>query len=305
MPGFDASRSLGFYRLGQEDDYRRREQARKQAELAERRSAIQAVIDARMGSETGGLSGKVAGAKPASSSAEAASTPTPSPPTAAQTGLASHVPFGNPLNPNIGTRANEIESAVQPVDVPPSSVAPAGGPEVMTQADAIKAANIRLLAIDPELAMQLEDHFAKVGKAEREAFEAKMGIMGSAAAKLKSMQPGARAGLFQSVIAPALIERGWTQDELAKADLSDNGLDSYIAMAMDTEKILSEARQRSSDAETSRHNRATETAATRRADIAQSALDLARRREGRVAAKDGGGDTGGLSTADLLKAAGL
>ena len=48
MPLFNAGQSLGLYRLGRQDAELRAEKARKLKEAAERKSAIQAVIDARM-----------------------------------------------------------------------------------------------------------------------------------------------------------------------------------------------------------------------------------------------------------------
>jgi hypothetical protein len=57
MPLFNAGQSLGLYRLGRQEAELRAEKARKLKEAAERKSAIQAVIDARM---SGGLGSKVA-----------------------------------------------------------------------------------------------------------------------------------------------------------------------------------------------------------------------------------------------------
>ena len=78
-------------------------------------------------------------------------------------------------------------------------------------------------------------------------------------------------------------------------------------MSMDTKTIMSEARQRASDAETARHNKVSEAQGERRIGIAEGALGIAKQRAGRISAKGSGpsGDVSSLSTDAILGIAGL
>jgi len=155
-----------------------------------------------------------------------------------------------------------------------------------------------LFIIDPDTAMKLQEHFGKVDKAEAEAFGRKNEVLGQAAQYLSGFPPAQRGQALRAV-ASQLVAAGWTPQEIAQADLSDNGLKGYVAMAMDVDKIIDNARADAQFDETRRHNRVTE-------GNAQSALGLAREREGRIA--KGGpatGDFSGSTTDTLLGMAGI
>lgn len=155
-----------------------------------------------------------------------------------------------------------------------------------------------LFILDADTAMKLQDHFGKVEKAEAEAFGRKNEVLGQAAQYLSSFPPAQRGQALRAV-ASQLVAAGWTPQEIQQADLSDNGLKGYVAMAMDVDKIIDNARADAQFDETRRHNRVTE-------GNAQSALGLAREREGRIA-KGGSatGDFSGSTTDTLLGMAGI
>lgn len=319
MPLFNAGQSLGLYRLGRQEAELRAEKARKLKEAAERKSAIQAVIDARM---SGGLGSKVAPKQDAP--AETSSMPGP----VIGYGGGTYGVDGSQATPPrhfmTPEQAKQLDGYSAPGFKAPPVYDPNGSTPGMVEAgggdnsitapisagsrdDAAKAAQLRLFAIDPDTAMQLEDHFAKADESARKAYDHKMSVMGSAAYQLRGMPQQQRISLFQRIIAPQLLAAGWTPEDLSEADLSDQGLDSYIRMSMDTKTIMSEARQRASDAETARHNKVSEAQGERRIGIAEGALGIAKQREGRIPAKGSGpsGDVSSLSTDAILGIAGL
>ncbi|HKR17728.1 lytic transglycosylase domain-containing protein [Rhizorhapis sp.] len=131
-----------------------------------------------------------------------------------------------------------------------------------------------LMIIDPEMAMKFLDHFTKASKEEREQFETRNAALGQAAQYLSGFPPAQRGQALRAV-APQLMAAGMTREELEKADLSDNGLKGYVAMAIDVDKLLTNARSDAQLDETKRHNRSSE-------EISRGNLGLAREREARV-----------------------
>lgn len=83
--------------------------------------------------------------------------------------------------------------------------------------------------------------FAKiVGSLEedqRKALGEEAGLIGSLAVSLKARPPAERAQAF-AAIAPQLAARGFDTQKMAQVDLSDGGLDGYIAMATSADDAL-------------------------------------------------------------------
>lgn len=131
-----------------------------------------------------------------------------------------------------------------------------------------------LMILDPEMAMKLQEHFGKVDKAEAEAFGRKNEVLGQAAQYLAGF-PQAQRGQALRAVASQLLAAGWTAQEIQQADLSDKGLQGYVAMALDVDKVIDNARSDAQFEETKRHNRSSE-------DISRGNLGLAREREARV-----------------------
>ena len=131
-----------------------------------------------------------------------------------------------------------------------------------------------LMVIDPELAMRLHDHFSKADEADRKQFETKNTALGQAAQYLSGF-PQAQRGQALRAVSRQLVAAGWTPQELQQADLSDNGLKGYVAMAIDVDKLMTNARADAQFEETKRHNRASE-------ETARGNLGLSRDREARI-----------------------
>jgi hypothetical protein len=221
--------------------------------------------------------GKSSEGAPAPASKPAESVPASEPPSAP--GFDPTIPSGSPLSPEIYPDA--VGGPVEPVSMPASST-PQLDPAIFAQ----------MVALNPEQAFKIADHFAKMGKAEREAAKEKNAVMGSAAMHLKSFSAGQARMQAMHQIAPQLIAAGFKPEELQNIDISDAGLQGYSALAMDVDKILANQREDARFGETMRHNRATEDTAAAGLSIRQGALDIARKR---AASSGGDGDNSDLN----------
>lgn len=160
----------------------------------------------------------------------------------------------------------------------------------------------KLMAVDLETATKLQDAFSKMDKAELDRHKAKNEALGQVAAYLSNI-PMQRRGAELRRVAPQLMAAGWTPDELNNANLTNEGLSSYQALAMDVDKIIDNAASERKFKADQDYRAATLGQGERRIGIAEGALGLARQREGRIAG--GGSDDGGDSTSYLLGVAGL
>lgn len=177
-------------------------------------------------------------------------------------------------------------------NIQPSQSRPRLNPEVFKE----------MLIIDPEAALKLHDAFAKMDEADMKRYEGRNKVLGSVAADLLSVPQEQRAQAMR-IVAPALLNAGWTPEELNQADLSDRGLQSYRALAVDAEKIMTEARQEREFSATERHRRMTEGQGERRIGISERAIGLAERRAGRIGSKESAGDVSGMSDDALIRMA--
>lgn len=190
-------------------------------------------------------------------------------------------------------------------DVPPADAAPATPvaqdmsrpPAAPVRNDGIQInqqALNELFAVDPDTAFQVQKFAAGAQKDRLEAMQAHGEVLAQASMYLKSFPAGPqRQAEFQRII-PDLVARGLTQDELTRADLSDNGIQRYLVFGQGLKDLVSQTQK---DREFG--------LAQERVNIAKGALDLARGREGRMSSVKGGSDVSGASTSDLLRAAGF
>ncbi len=96
----------------------------------------------------------------------------------------------------------------------------------------------QLIILDPETGGKMAEAFGKMSDTEIKQHRFKNDAMGSGATYLERLPMNERQQAFQHIVAPSLIDAGWTQQEIAGVDLSDHGLIGYQAVARDTDKII-------------------------------------------------------------------
>jgi hypothetical protein len=198
------------------------------------------------------------------------------PPAAAPAPDAS-VPMGSPLVPSPApTAASTTPSA------PAAAPVAAAPPQSWMDANADIVSE--LLAVDPAEAFKLSDHLSKMDEVAVKAAKENNKTIGSVAMHLMSLPPEARPAELQRM-APQLAQIGVDAGMLSRADLSDQGLQGYIAQALDVEKIIEQQNKDRSHAleqerfgETRRHNRVSEGQGAARLGVAQGNLSLSRER---------------------------
>lgn len=139
-----------------------------------------------------------------------------------------------------------------------------------------------LFAIDPQGAAQIQKFVYDSDEARLKQAVGRGEAMAQVATALGSVPPDARQAAFQQW-APFLQERGFTPEMLQQADLSDAGLNRYYTQGRTIEQIISGQRDTRDATERARHNQVIEGNSAANIDLRRQALDLARRREGRVA----------------------
>lgn len=101
----------------------------------------------------------------------------------------------------------------------------------------------QVAVIDPETADKISTVFKNMSDVVLKQHQAKNDTMGAAAAYLAGIKdPAQRPAAFEHAV-PALIQAGWTQQELdaARNDLSDTKLGMFQNLARQTDKIIDQA----------------------------------------------------------------
>lgn len=93
------------------------------------------------------------------------------------------------------------------------------------------------LVLDPESAGKFMAGLKNMDDAEVKRFQVRNDAMASAALYLRKLPPDQRPGAFKMLM-PRMMEAGWTEAELADADLDDMALMGYAALGMDYEKAI-------------------------------------------------------------------
>lgn len=202
IQGIDASALLNAFRAGRSD---RQDQVAFEAKQrdAEAKRAHQAKIDGLVGQLFGG------GEQPTVSSQFAPS---------------------NPIAPSSGIVAVDPDKAA----VAPAT--PAGAPAAPTRAPNADVMR-QLILLDPETGSKIATAFKTMDEGRLKQLETRNMAMGGAARWLAKYPPQKRAELFP-IIAQQLRDAGWTDQELAQANLSDDGLKAYYFQSMDLDKII-------------------------------------------------------------------
>lgn len=95
----------------------------------------------------------------------------------------------------------------------------------------------KLLILDPETGGKVATALKTLDETQLAKARAKNDIMGSAAMWLMKYPPDQR-GQMLKIIAPQLVQAGWSEQEIMQTDLSNNGLTGYRAIAIDYDKLI-------------------------------------------------------------------
>lgn len=95
----------------------------------------------------------------------------------------------------------------------------------------------QLIALDPEVGGKIVSALKTLDETALKASEAKNSMLGAAAQFLSQHPVEQRAALMRNLI-PQMAEAGWTLEEINGANLSDEGLQGYIAVSMDTDTLI-------------------------------------------------------------------
>lgn len=233
-----------------------------------------------------------------------APTPVAAPATAAPpASFGRGTPTGSPLSP-AGFQPDPIATAL-PQASPQQPMQPPQG-----WYEANKGVVDSLLTVAPQQAFELMGQLQGLDNGQLKRAAASAETMAGVAEHLHSFPEGpARQAEIQR-ITPDLVASGVPIDKIQGVDTSDKGLQWLFIHGNDLKTVIAREKDERQDAETARHNRATETTAAGNLavnqgalGVKQGALGLARTKEGRIAAKATNGDVGGLSTSDLIRMA--
>ncbi len=215
IQGIDGGLLINALRQGREDRYQddaRRMKAEQEKAEAERQRGVMGALS-RIGGGAqpsgGGVMGQTVGRAPTA----------PAGPTASMAG---------DFMPSLDTGT---QRAVDQIAAMPSAPAPAqrGG----INQDALG----ELLVLDPETFGKVVTGLKTKSEMEIKQLQTRNDAMASAAMYLRRIPAAQRAQAFQQ-IAPQLAQAGWSQEELAQADLDDMALAGYQAIGMDFEKAV-------------------------------------------------------------------
>jgi hypothetical protein len=225
IQGIDGGALLQAFRQGREDRYANEDRLRKQQD-EERKTAQDAQVRDLVGNLYGGQ-------QPATVASSYGAPQAPAPQT-----------FGEAFNP-------ASMEAIGNGSAPPAPPAPVAPPQMPTQAPRPQLNQqvfSQLVAIRPELANQIATSLKTMGEVDLAQHKERNIAMGAAAHYLASYPQEQRPALMQHVAA-YLQEAGWTPEELAHVNLSDEGLKAHQGGAIDLDKLIdNELAQREFDA---------------------------------------------------------
>jgi soluble lytic murein transglycosylase-like protein len=94
-----------------------------------------------------------------------------------------------------------------------------------------------LARVNPEAAMKVQKYFDSLDESGRKREESKWKAAGPVLMRLKTIPPEQRAAFAQAAL-PQLQAAGWTPEELANVDLSDQSIDALATTAMTVDQVL-------------------------------------------------------------------
>lgn len=227
------------------------------------------------------------GGDPSSAGSGAAVTP---PAAAPEPGMSTVYSGAGAPPPPIAMDADGTPPAAVPaIGGPAPAQPPAGLPDPPQKwLDSNAALVDELMAYDHKEAFALRTQLQSLDDAALKAAQARAGDMAKVAKHLSGMSANARTAELQR-LRPQLLAQGIAPAQIDGFDPSDQNLQYVYMQGVDLEKLATIEHQERTAAETARHNRANEAAASRRAAVSEGALGVARDRAAR-AGKSGGGD---------------
>lgn len=137
-------------------------------------------------------------------------------------------PQGAPQGAPQGTMGAPMGGVPQPAGAPMGQAPPRQrNPDLLRQ----------LAVLEPEMGAQITQSLKRLDDMDLQAAETKNTAMGAAAQSLMSVPVEQREEMLR-IIAPQMIQSGWTGEELAQADLSDQALQMYIGQAVDVDAMI-------------------------------------------------------------------
>lgn len=164
----------------------------------------------------------------------------------------------------------------------------------------------QVMGLDPVAGLQLYKQFQTMDETKlKQVADAQEALVGVAYSLRSLPYAQRRAALAQA--APQLMRQhpGMSADIIQNFDPTDQNLDMFAGQALGVKGMVEHNMDERKFEETQRHNRASEANAAAGLGIRQGALDLARKREGRIGAGGGagGGGISGMSDSDLIRMA--
>jgi hypothetical protein len=95
----------------------------------------------------------------------------------------------------------------------------------------------KLIVLDPEMGSKIAGALKSMDETDLKLHQNKNDIMGAAAHFLSRYPPQQRGQMLQ-IVAPQLRAAGWSEQEIANANLSDDGLRGYQGVAIDYDKMI-------------------------------------------------------------------
>jgi hypothetical protein len=145
--------------------------------------------------------------------------------------------------------------------------------DIIVQAPTASAAPATSIAdvarLDPQLAADLTKHIGDLDKNGREAFAQQTGV-GAAVALAASHLPASERAAFIDSQAPLLRQAGWSQEQLAGFDPTDENLKGMISIGVGADKIIADDRAAAGQAITVRGQDVSAATARRGQDISAS-----------------------------------
>jgi hypothetical protein len=143
-------------------------------------------------------------------------------------------------------------------DIVVTGATPAPATAVPTVAD--------LAEYDPELASKLTEHVGKLNDVEQKAFSHRMGV-GAAVALAASDLPVTERAAFIDENAPLLKNAGWSTDDIAAFDPSDDNIRGLVNIGAGVDKIIADRRSEAGQKVTMRGQDVSASTARRGQDI--------------------------------------